>query len=105
LTGEDKAKPHETLYWRFGEQWAIRHGDWKLVVGNEPGSLATKAKPAELINLAADIGERKNLASEQPGKVKELKALWDAWNSEQKDPLWKPNPAAKKKADKAKKAA
>jgi arylsulfatase A-like enzyme len=105
LTGENKAKPHETLYWRFGEQWAIRHGDWKLVVGNEPGSLATKAKPAELINLAADIGERKNLASEQPAKVKELKALWDTWNAEQKDPLWKPIPAAKKKADKAKKAA
>ena len=25
------AAPHETLYWRFGDQWAIRKGDWKLV--------------------------------------------------------------------------
>ena len=32
LTGKNTGKPHETLYWRFGEQWAIRHGDWKLVV-------------------------------------------------------------------------
>jgi len=109
LTGMNKAKPHETLYWRFGEQWAIRHGDWKLVVGNEPGSPATKEKPAELINLAADISEGKNLATEQPAKVKELQALYATWNAEQKDPLWKPNPVAKKakqdkKAAKAKKA-
>ncbi len=102
LTGEKKQRPHETLYWRFGEQWAIRHGDWKLVVGNEPGSPATKTKPAELINLAADIGEAKNLAGEQPEKVKELQALLVAWNAEQKDPLWRPNPAAKKKAEKTK---
>ena len=31
LTGKNEARPHETLYWRFGNQWAIRHGDWKLV--------------------------------------------------------------------------
>jgi len=107
LTGQNKAKPHETLYWRFGEQWAIRHGDWKLVVGNEPGSPATKEKPAELINLAADISEGKNLAAAQTAKVKELQALYATWNAEQKDPLWKPNPAAKaaKKAKKAAKAA
>jgi len=104
LMGQNKAKPHETLYWRFGEQWAIRHGDWKLVVGNEPGSPATKEKPAELINLAADIGEKQNLAAEQPAKVKELQGLYAAWNAEQKDPLWRPNPAAKK-AKQAKKAA
>ena len=103
LTGQNKAKPHETLYWRFGQQWAIRHGDWKLVVGNEPGNPATKEKPAELINLAADIGESKNLAAEQPAKVKELLALYAAWNAEQKDPLWRPNPAAKKAKQQAKK--
>jgi arylsulfatase A-like enzyme len=97
VTGENQQKPHETLYWRFGEQWAIRHGDWKLVVGNEPGSPANKSKPAELINLATDIGESKNLAAAQPEKVKELQGLWASWNSEQKDPLWRPNPAAKKK--------
>ena len=34
LTGEKTEQPHETLYWRFGDQWAIRHGDWKLVAGN-----------------------------------------------------------------------
>lgn len=105
LTGENKAKPHETLYWRFGQQWAIRHGDYKLVVGNEPGALATATKPAELINLAADISEAKNLAAEQPAKVKELQAIYAKWNAEQKEPLWKPNPAAKKGNGKKAKAA
>src|SRR5688500_18574403 len=34
LTGKRTGRPHESLYWRFGPQRAIRHGDWKLVVGN-----------------------------------------------------------------------
>jgi arylsulfatase A-like enzyme len=105
LTGDNRQKPHETLYWRFGQQWAIRHGDDKLVVGNEPGSPATKDKPAELINLAADIGESKNLATAEPEKAKELKALWDRWNAEQSAPLWQPDGGGKAKKAKAQKTA
>src|SRR5262245_38333462 len=82
LTGENRNKPHESLYCRFGEEWATRHGDYKLVVGNEPGSPAAKDKSAELINLAADIGESKNRAASQPEKVNALKALWGKWNAE-----------------------
>jgi len=89
LTGKNSAAPHETLYWRFGEQWAIRKGDWKLVA-----SRIDKNVP-RLINLAADIGEAKDLAAEQPGKLKELTDAWKAWNAEQVEPLWKqPAPAA-----------
>jgi arylsulfatase A-like enzyme len=104
VTGQTKGKPHETLYWRFGQQWAVRHGDWKLVAGNEPGSPATATRPAELINLAADIGEKKSLASEFPDKVKELKTVWDSWNAEQMEPRWRPNPAKAKAKNRAKKA-
>lgn len=82
LTGKEKGRPHETLYWRFGQQWAIRHGDWKLLVGNGGSG------GPELYNLKNDIGESKNLASEKPDKVKELQALWDKWNSEQAAPAW-----------------
>jgi arylsulfatase A-like enzyme len=77
LTGEKSGRPHETLYWRFGDQWAIRHGDYKLVVGTGGG------KDPELYNLAADISESKNLAAVEPAKAKELKTLWDKWNAEQ----------------------
>jgi arylsulfatase A-like enzyme len=80
LTGENEARPHETLYWRFGNQWAVRHGDWKLVV-------AGQSDPAgELYNLADDISESKNLAADMPEKVRELRTLYDAWNAEQAPP-------------------
>lgn len=98
LTGEKTGPPHENLYWRFGDQWAIRHKDWKLVVAN-----GGSGKP-ELYNLADDIGELTNLASKQPEKLKELQGLWDSWNAEQIPSLVpKEIPAAQKKA--AKKAA
>ncbi|MBX9790969.1 MAG: hypothetical protein K2Y37_18780 [Pirellulales bacterium] len=80
LTGRIKGAPHETLYWRFGEQWAIRHGDWKLVVGRDGGR-----EPA-LFNLAADIAESKNLADKEPAKLKELLTLYQAWNAQQAPP-------------------
>ena len=35
LTGETEAPPHEALYWRFGPQWAIRKGNWKLLQAQE----------------------------------------------------------------------
>jgi len=80
LTGANSARPHQTLYWRYGPQWAVRHGDLKLVV-----SRGGSGKP-ELYDLANDIGESKDLAAAQPAKAKELQALWDKWSAEQTPP-------------------
>ena len=77
LTGANPARPHQTLYWRYGPQWAIRDGDLKLVV-----SKGGSGSP-ELYNLATDIGESKDLAAAQPAKVKELQAKWDKWSAAQ----------------------
>jgi arylsulfatase A-like enzyme len=102
VTGANSARPHETIYWRYGQQWAIRHGDLKLVV-----SRGGSGQP-ELYNLAADIGESKDLAAAQPAKVRELQALWDKWSAEQAPPSapdsppaakGKKNAAGKKKSD------
>ncbi|MBY0587923.1 sulfatase [bacterium] len=76
LTGKDPGKPHETLYWRFGDQWAIRHGDFKLVVGR-----GGSGEP-ELYNLRNDLSESKNLASTDKEKVAELKNLWNKWDAD-----------------------
>ena len=95
LTGEKAGQPHETLYWRFGQQWAIRHGNMKLVVARGGG-----AEP-ELYNLTSDASESKNLAGEQPDKVKELLALYEKWNAEQEPASSPQEPAAKKKKKKA----
>ena len=84
LTGIDADKPHQTLYWRFGKQMAIRHGDWKLVRG-------VGIKVPALFNLAVDIGEQNDLIAAESAKAAELQTLWNAWNAEQMEPLWLPN--------------
>lgn len=96
LTGADKSRPHEAIYWRFGPQWAVRRGDMKLVV-----SRGGSGKP-ELYDLAKDRSESKDLAAAQPETVKELQALWDRWNAEQAEPSV-PDAPAKRKANSARK--
>lgn len=85
LTGNGTGVPHETLYWRFGDQWAIRQGDWKLCANKIDG-----VKNVKLFNLKDDIGEATDLTPKQPDKAKALQALWDKWNSEQANPSWGP---------------
>ncbi len=104
VTGQNKAAPHEALYWRFGAQIAIRKGDWKLVKaptgalkGGGPGAKAT-VEGAELYNLTKDIGETQNLAATEPDKLKELSADWEKWNSELIEPKWRPGPRNGKQA-------
>jgi arylsulfatase A-like enzyme len=94
LTGRAAGRPHETMYWRFGEQWAVRHGDWKLVVA-KGGS----GKP-ELYNLADDVGEQRDRAGTEPGRVAELQKLYDAWNAEQAPPSARDKPANPKQTPK-----
>ena len=77
FTGAAAGRPHETMFWRFVEQWAVRSGDWKLVV-SDGGTGAP-----ELYDLAHDIGEKTDLAAAQPERVMELRRLHDAWNAEQ----------------------
>lgn len=81
LESKAKGSPHDALYWRFGVQYAVRQGDWKLV------------KPAlneapKLFNLPADPGEQDDLAAKEPERVRELQALWDAWNAGNEPPRW-----------------
>jgi arylsulfatase A-like enzyme len=90
LTGKKTGQPHEVLYWRFGEQWAIRKGDWKLVASRIDG------KEARLFNLKDDIGESKDLTAAEAEKARDLLAAWKAWNAEQKPPLWGPPRTATK---------
>jgi arylsulfatase A-like enzyme len=85
VTGAKTGAPHDVLYWRFGEQMAIRVGDYKLVrydmnfetrSGKKEPVSATK-----LYHLASDIAESKDLMKTMPDKAKELQAKWDAWNA------------------------
>jgi len=91
LTGRAPGRPHETLYWRCGEQWAVRKGDWKLVV-----SKGGSGKP-ELYELSSDVGEQRDRAAAEPAKVAELQKLYDGWNAEQEPPSARDKPANQKK--------
>src|SRR5437867_7188650 len=94
LTGKVKEAPHEVLFWRFGPQFAIRRGDYKLVASAVDG-----VQNVKLYNLKDDIGEKNDLSATMPEKVKELKAEWDKWSSEQMKPLWVPAKKKDKKDD------
>jgi arylsulfatase A-like enzyme len=96
LTGKNSASPHETMYWRFGEQWAVRHGDWKLVV-----SKGGSGKP-ELYNLAKDMSESNDLATSDTKRVADLQMLYDAWSAKQAEPTVKDAPAKNAAPKKAK---
>ncbi len=94
LIGENPARPHETLYWRMGPQWAIRHGDLKLVAGREGGRIL----PPGLYDVVRDPGETHDLTATHPDKAKGLRALWEEWDAEQAPPAAAADAAAKKKA-------
>ncbi len=80
-TGSRTQPPHEALYWRFGPQAAVRKGDWKMVREAED--------PPWLYNLARDPGESKDLAASEPGKLKELREAFEAWNKTLAEPRWR----------------
>ena len=93
LTGEKTGAPHDALYWRFGEQMAIRSGDFKLVRYDRNADTLTGGRgqgvsAVKLYNLRADIGETKDLAATMPEKVNELQSQWNEWNKANVKPLW-----------------
>jgi arylsulfatase A-like enzyme len=77
--------PAKPLHWQTGNgpnaQWAVRDGDWKLVVNTQDtthGNQPQPRLPLFLANLATDPGERTNLAEEHPETVTRLRKLHEA---------------------------
>ena len=88
LDGRNTGNPHEALFWRFGQQTAIRQGDWKLVRYDKAAEGGKGVSAAKLYNLKEDIGESKDLMASQPEKARELQSAWDRWNKDNVAPLW-----------------
>lgn len=97
LLKDGKPLEREALFWHFpgylgatgnasDDRWrttpagAIRVGDWKLIEFFEDGRL-------ELYNLKDDIGEKKNLATAEPEKARELHERLKAWRTEINAPM------------------
>jgi len=73
FTGRNPAAPHDTLYWRWIDQAAIREGKWKLIVAGAR---------TYLFDLDADPGEHHNLFADQPDLAARLRQKLEAWATE-----------------------
>ena len=98
LAGDNKSAPHDALYWRFGQQTAIRMGNWKLIKHSQSES-------RELYDLSQDIGESNDLAKQHPDKFAELESAWKKWDGELVEPTWGGRQAGARRANNKKKAA
>lgn len=84
LEGEDEPTRDFDIYHSFDGRFAIRQGEWKLLMcaGSGGWSQPTERRAAQqglpevqLYNLSEDLGERQNLAADRPEIVDRLSAL------------------------------
>jgi arylsulfatase A-like enzyme len=90
LSGKDGVKsPHEALYFYWGQALeGVRSGKWKLHLPHEyrslrdkpgadgqPGPYVQRKIELALFDLAADVGEQKDVAAEHPEIVERLKGF------------------------------
>jgi arylsulfatase len=76
LAGRPDEQPRRPyLYWEFSGHQAVRLGDWK-------GVRLRQATATELYDLAADPGERTNVASAHPDVVARIEEIFRAGRTE-----------------------
>lgn len=83
ITGKNKERPHQLLFWRAEHIWAIRDGDYKLI-------LSTRDGWAELYDLKKDKSELYNLKEQMPDLYKELYETHKKWQETNlpDKPMW-----------------
>ena len=62
---------HESLFFQFSNNRAVRKGRWKLV--------SARGGPWELYDMEVDRTELDDLSKKMPEKVKKMEALWLSW--------------------------
>lgn len=78
----DAPSPHKQLFWEYGNQLAVREGQWKLVLKGKLDFDQEGIAPVHLSDLHKDPGERVNLADEYPELVERLSKDVRAWYAE-----------------------
>lgn len=76
-----QAAPRENMFWSFDKERAVRSGDWKLIVNPPQFPGEEVLDRVWLSNLEADPGERRNLASSEPDRVRRMTELLRAWEN------------------------
>jgi hypothetical protein len=71
---EGRAAPaRKEMFWQYKGDKAARVGQWKWV---------DSARGKGLFDLAADIGEKRDLSAERPDMLRALSDRWTAWRKE-----------------------
>ena len=80
IQSADAPSPNDVLCWRFGDQWAVREGPWKLMHNPKTFTHSSKVKLVDghwfLANIPDDPGERTNVAASHPKLVERLRELY-----------------------------
>lgn len=81
LLGKRDVKPHEFLYWEFhegGSKQAVRMGNWKAIRNKLGG-------PLELYDLSKDVGEKENVAENQPDVIAKIETYLKTARTDSKE--------------------
>jgi len=73
--------PHRQLFWEYGDQLAVRRGEWKLVLNGKLDFGRTQPDAVHLSNLETDPGERVNLKDQETGLLAELTRAAKEWRA------------------------
>ncbi len=83
IKNPDTKSPRTSAFWKYGNQWVVRKGKWKLIGypkdTSNKGKLDLENDALFLSDLSTDVSEMNNLAYQYPEIVKELIADFIAW--------------------------
>jgi arylsulfatase A-like enzyme len=94
LQGEDRPVREHAVNCSARGLPGLRQGPWKLILGPGSGgwSKGGDGQPVQLYNLAEDLGETRNLATDQPERVAEMSALLESLITAGRSTPGKPQP-------------
>lgn len=93
VASEEKAAPHDALFWRSGPYQAALSDGWKLHRDELQGK-------SWLFNVAEDPTEQHEVSKDYPEEFAHMNALLDAHNDAQAEPSWPSYAASPHRIDK-----
>lgn len=79
---------NRAMFWRYGEQFAVRQGPWKFLRGMR--NREKNIWETGLYDLRTDIRERRDQSAAQPELRAELERLYREWDEKNIAAAWKP---------------
>ena len=84
LKGEQKQLEERFLFWDNHMRYAIRDGEWKLVLDNK----LNKASRPQLFHISDDMSEKQDVSGKYPEQAARLQKAYDQWNADNDTPKW-----------------